>query len=492
MTEREIKFLNQNDASLLVNSITELKHKCLILLMLDSGLRVSETITLKFKAFDFKKKTVTVQSLKKRKMSKDFQSRKIPLSQRLFLCLADYANTFPKVDGDTYLFPSPSDKRNHLARDAVFKILKRLSIKKLNIQNLHPHTLRHTFATSLVATGANLHEVADLLGHQNLDTSRIYTHIPQDKLQKSINAAATRRGEKRSFFRNLFSFLYAKRPPVVYIPNQKAVPVVGRGSELTSISQHLATGTNVIVLGQPGTGKRLLLDSIKTNKKVLTFDDTGSIKQSLIYMLLYLYDTDFQNLAAIIFKKFDKETEEKEFDRAKEETRLSRQSIGHLCDLIKSVVQPKQYILKIKQFDNISKQALKVIDNLKDTFVILTSATEISITKSNFFWNFEKIEIKNLNRLQSFEMIHKLSYDLVVDDYEIYRNHIWQQTAGNPKAVSEMIERYRREPKLATEIIRAVTFSGAIKDWDCTMVVVGLMPKYREKIGYNSYIVQIQ
>jgi len=466
MTDKQIHFLNHNEASLLVNSIDDLNHKCLVLLMLDAGLRVSEAISLTFGNFDFKNRTLKVQSLKKRKASKDFGTRLIPLSQRLFICLAEYAKNFPKLDRDTFLFPCPTKPSEHITRQAVFNYLKRLSFKKVNIQNLHPHTLRHSFATSLVATGADLHKVADLLGHQQLNTSRIYTHIPQEQLAKSINAAAVRNGDRNNFLRRFFGFLYVKRPPVVYIPNQKLLPVVGRSSELSTVSEHLEKGTNVIIFGNHGTGKRLLLDSIKTNKKVLTFDDTGSIKKSLVYMLIYLYENDFTKVAELMIK---------EFDRDKMEVRLSRQSVAFLCDEIKALVKPKEYVLKIKQFDNVTSSALKVIENLKDTFVILTTAVEISITKAPFFWNFEKIELRNLGRLQSYELIHKLSYDLVIDDYEIYRNHIWNQTDGNPKAIAEMVERYKREPRLIPETIRNVTFAGAIKEWDCSYVVVLLI-----------------
>ena len=468
MTEKNIHILNQNEASLLVNSIRDLKHKCLILLMLDAGLRVSEAISLKFSNFDFNKRILTVKSLKKRKASKDFQNRQIPLTQRLFLCLADYAKEFIKIDGDTFLFPSPNKEDKHITRHAVKQYLIRLSFNKLNIKNLHAHALRHTFGASLVAAGATIHEIADLLGHQSIDTSRIYAHIPKEQLEKSINAAASHRGEKINIFRKLFHFLFPKRPPIIYIQNQKHTPIVGRNSELSVISEHLHKGTNVIVFGEVGTGKRLLLDSIKTNKKVLTFDDTSGIRKSLIYMLLYLYQNDKEQVAAVFFKDFDLAPE-------KIENRLSRQSIGYLCDEIKAIVRPKEYILKIKQFDDVTKQTLKVIESLKDTFVILAAATEISLTKAPFFWNFEKLELKNLNRLQTFELIHKLSYDLIIEDYEIYRNHIWQQTNGNPKAITEMVERYRREPQLVTETIRSVTFNGAIKEWDCTYIVIMLI-----------------
>ena len=459
--DKELHFLNHNEASLLVDNIHDLKHKCLILIMLDAGLRVSEAISLKFGNFDFKKQLLNVQSLKKRNKSKDFQTRQIPISQRLFLCLADYVKLFDRLDFNTYLFPNPSGK-GHITRQAVFNYLKRLSINKVNIKNLHPHALRHSFATSLIATGSDLHQVADLLGHQCLDTSRIYAHIPQEQLSKSINAASIRNGAKR----RLFSFFRSKQTPIIYIPNQNITPVIGRNSELQSISDHLSKGTNVLILGAPGVGKRLLLDNIKPHQKILTFDDSASIKKSLIYLLLYLYENDKEQIAGLLFS---------DFDRSKQETRLSRQSVSFLCDEIKRLVNPKEYVLKIKQFDDVTKQSLKVIDSLKDSFVFITTASEISISKSSFFWGFEKIELKNLSRVHSFELIHKLSYDLVIDDYDVYRSHIWQQTDGNPRAITEMVERYRREPVLIAETVRSITFSGVVREWDCSYILIILI-----------------
>jgi len=461
-----VHFLVHRDSTLLVDSINDKNHKCLILLMLDAGLRVSEAISLKLGDIDFQKRNIHVRSLKKRD-SKNFANRIIPLSNRLFISLSEYVSTFRVLDRNSFLFPSPLKPDSHICRQAVFNYLKRLNLKKLNIENLHPHTLRHSFATGLVATGADLHRVADLLGHQSLDTSRIYAHIPEDQLSKSVASASVFNGAKRGFY-SLFSFLFAKRPPFIYVPNQKNSPIVGRGSALSSISSHLEKGTNVIVFGNIGVGKRLLLDSVQSSKKILTFDDTSGIKKSLVYLLLYLYKNDKEAVAKVLFRDFD-------LDPAKAETRLSRQSVSFLCNEIKSIIEPKEYILKIKQFDDITKQSLKVIEELKDTFVILTAATEIAVTKAPFFWNFEKFELKNLNRQQSFELIHKLSCDLDIEDYEIFRNHIWLQTDGNPKAITEMVERYRREPRLVADNIRAVTFAGAIKEWDCSYAVVILI-----------------
>jgi len=458
--ERHIHFLDREEVKLLLNSITDLKHKCIVLIMLDAGLRVSEAISLRFGNFEFQQKIIKVKSLKKRK-GKDFGNRIIPISPRLFSCLVEYSKLFDTPDNLTYLFPSPLYPNHHITRNAVWVYLKRLNIKSLNIQELHPHTLRHSFATGLVATGADLHKIADLLGHQNIDTSRIYTHIPQEQLAKSIYAASTRNGYSRSFF-NFFNF-FQKPAPAIYVPNQTHQILVGRAAELQTISTHLAKGTNVILFGAYGTGKRLILESVLTDKKILTFDDMASVKKSLIYLLLYLYKNEKLQIATLMFK---------EFDPAKVETHLSRQSIGYLCGEIKKLVEPKEYILKIKQFDDITKSSMKVIDQLKETFVILTCATEISITKAAFFGNFEKIELKNLNRLHTFEMIHKSSAGMEIEDYEVYKNHIWLQSDGNPRVIRDMVERYRAEPRLANETVRSVTHSGALKEWDCTYFLV--------------------
>lgn len=462
MEIRDIHFLSQSEAALLVQSIKDNRHKCLVLLMLDAGLRVSEAISLKFGAFDFQKKVLTVRSLKKRGV---FKNRQIPLSQRLFLCLADYVKEVKEISSDKFLFPSPKDPTKHINRFAVYNYLTRLSIKKLNIPNLHPHALRHSFATSLISTGSELHEIANLLGHEKLDTSRIYTHIPHERLKQSVRAAAAHNGDRRKWY----NFLISKRPPQIYIPNQNQSIglVVGRNNEFCTISNHVSNGTNVILLGSVGVGKRTLLDGLSVkDKKTLTFDDTASIKKSLVYMLLFLYQGDKSKVADLMFKEFDKD---------KIETRLSRQSVAYLCDEIISIVQPKEYILKIKQFDNVTPQTMKVIEKLKDTFVIITASTEIPINKASFLWNFEKIEIKNLTRQHTFELIHKLSYDMQIEDYEIFRNHILQQTDGNPRAIVEMIERYRREPILATNTIRSITHSGAIREFDCSYVVIILI-----------------
>ena len=80
------------------------------------------------------------------------------------------------------------------------------------------------------------------------------------------------------------------------------------------------------------------------------------------------------------------------------------------------------------------------------------------------------------------QLIQQLSSGLEVENWEIFRNHIFDQTNGNPRAISELIERYKKEPFLDTQTIREIKHSGALKEIDMTWMVVmflGLMTVLR-------------
>ena len=122
---------------------------------------------------------------------------------------------------------------------------------------------------------------------------------------------------------------------------------------------------------------------------------------------------------------------------------------------------PNSTFLKIREIDSLTPKVIKVLTQFKDHFVIITTAKEVPINKGDFLWNFERIELKNLSRSNSFELIQRLSYDLEIEDYEMFRAHIFDQTDGNPRAILEMVDRYRKEPFILRETIRSITHSGA-------------------------------
>lgn len=109
---------------------------------------------------------------------------------------------------------------------------------------------------------------------------------------------------------------------------------------------------------------------------------------------------------------------------------------------------------------------------MKDTFTIVAAAREIPLNKSSFLWNFEIIRLKGLERKHALDLISKLSYDLEVEDYELFRNHIFEQSDGNPRVIYELIERYRKEPVITTEVVREVRHFGSLKEFDMSIVIM--------------------
>ena len=81
---------------------------------------------------------------------------------------------------------------NKLSRQYIFRIIKQECIKKGIKKNVSPHTLRHTYATHLLKNGADLRIIQELLGHENLATTQIYTHVSYETMRRAYDIAHPR------------------------------------------------------------------------------------------------------------------------------------------------------------------------------------------------------------------------------------------------------------------------------------------------------------
>ncbi|MFW5700442.1 MAG: tyrosine-type recombinase/integrase [Cyclobacteriaceae bacterium] len=454
---QQLHFLNKKEQELILKKVENIKHKLLILLMLDAGLRVSEAVSLKLENFNFKKKILTVKSLKRRENTKR-PYRTIPISDRLYKIMAEYIYQNSSIKQESYLFPSDS-KRGHISRIAANNMLLRLN-HKLNLKHLHPHCLRHTFATNHVANNTPLENIKEMMGHERYDTTLIYTHIPENILRKNIDTVTT---EKRNMLQRIGSFFRNDSTKIINISQSNTSICIGRINEIAEVENLVNRDINVLVQGDIGTGKSHILSHVNYQKKVLKLDDADTIKTSLIYLLLYLYKNDKQAIYDLIYDDLP-------LDQAK--TKINRLSLKNICEEIKKTVEPKEYILQIDNVDRITPKSVKVLEELKDTFTIITTARDIPLNKSSFLWNFEIIRLKPLERRFSLELINRLSYDLDIEDYELYRNHIYEQTNGNPRAIYEIIDKYRKEPVITSDTVRNIRHFGSLREIDMSIVII--------------------
>ena len=166
-------------SSIREDDIYQLRDKSIFELLYSAGLRISEAVELKAVDVDLKNKFIKV-------MGKGNKERIVPIGDEAIRLIEKYIrDSRPIILGNRmseYLFISK--KGGMLNRKSVWRLLKGYA-KMVNIRkNITPHTLRHSFATHLLERGADLRAVQELLGHVDISTTQIYTHLARKQLQE--------------------------------------------------------------------------------------------------------------------------------------------------------------------------------------------------------------------------------------------------------------------------------------------------------------------
>ena len=156
------------------------RNKAMIELMYGTGLRVSELVNLKLQDIDLIDEVV-------RTFGKGNKERIIPIgeyaAESLKVYINKYRNLLLKKYNNDYLFLN--NHGNRMTRQGFFKIIKNIAKEKGINKPLSPHTLRHSFASHLLKYGADLRTIQELLGHSDISTTQIYTHISNEELKKN-------------------------------------------------------------------------------------------------------------------------------------------------------------------------------------------------------------------------------------------------------------------------------------------------------------------
>ena len=155
----------------------KLRDQAIIELLYATGVRVSELVSIKMNALDFRNRTIRV-------FGKGRKERIVIFSQSCKATLKDYLSDNKLKHSSDYLFVNA--KGEQLTTRGVEYILDQIQ-NKCGVQlGLHPHMLRHTFATHLLEGGADLRVIQELLGHESLNTTQVYTHITEEAMKQQF------------------------------------------------------------------------------------------------------------------------------------------------------------------------------------------------------------------------------------------------------------------------------------------------------------------
>ena len=158
------------------------RNKAMLEVLFATGTRISELINLKLNQIDFDECIIRV-------LGKGKKDRIIPIGNTALEYLSLYINEYRpfilKTRVSEYVFVNKNGTK--MSRQGFFKILKKLVASSGIEKEVSPHTLRHSFATYLLNNGADLRVIQELLGHENLVTTEIYSHLSNKKIEEDYS-----------------------------------------------------------------------------------------------------------------------------------------------------------------------------------------------------------------------------------------------------------------------------------------------------------------
>jgi integrase/recombinase XerD len=173
--------LSPDEVTRLIEGASNLKHRTMLMVLYATGLRRAELTRLKVSDIDSKLMVIHIRE------GKGQRDRDLPMTAKLLQALRQYwSSARPKL----YLFPSPwspSDREAPITPKAIYHACKKAAARAGLTKRIGPHTLRHSFATQLLESGADLRTIQYLLGHSSLKHTEVYTHLSQRHMRAAPN-----------------------------------------------------------------------------------------------------------------------------------------------------------------------------------------------------------------------------------------------------------------------------------------------------------------
>ena len=165
--------MSKNEVLRIIDNISNVKHKTIIMLIYSAGLRLNEAVTMKVKDIDLERGMINIRSAKGRK------DRTTILSEKFKSLLEEYLAQYRP---DDWLFEG-QERRYPIHSRSVQHVFERAVVKAGITRRVSVHTLRHSFATHLLEQGVDVRYIQELLGHSSPNTTMIYTHVSTGKIK---------------------------------------------------------------------------------------------------------------------------------------------------------------------------------------------------------------------------------------------------------------------------------------------------------------------
>lgn len=206
--EREVEFLENDEVERILeasqgSNFKALRDRAILELLFSTGLRVSELVNINREKLNFERGEISVQG-KGNKIRVVFISKTASLAVKKYLEERNDVNPALFVRDIKSLKKFKSKKMAEEKNDlrltprSIQRIVKYYAIKAGLVKNVHPHTLRHSFATDLLINGADIRSVQAMLGHASITTTQIYTHITNPHLKEVHKTFHAKKRKKKT------------------------------------------------------------------------------------------------------------------------------------------------------------------------------------------------------------------------------------------------------------------------------------------------------
>jgi hypothetical protein len=236
---------------------------------------------------------------------------------------------------------------------------------------------------------------------------------------------------------------------------------VGRERELSHIIDLTEKRVNVLITGAQGIGKTHILDNLKLDN-MLRIDDTSRFRLTLAGTLLHLMEGDKDKISQML--GLNPEI-------------ITKESTKRLCELLCQITEKNEYTIVIDRADELTPSVVKALEMLRNHFHFIVAARQVKISAATWLTNFEKVQIKPLSRQETMLLISRASNDFrnQIEDYEAFKNHVWNQATGVPQFTLELIDRFRKEGFVSAEKVLEYHHTAARSEIDMsTVILLGL------------------